>query len=92
MKLICKVYDKMEMKCWSLIINIVWKLKLRLLGSSRSPAVKGKPAKDYVDGIRCITDKVLISGNPSLVDSIDNLKTETIDIENFNASITKLPM
>lgn len=92
MKLICKVYDKDGNEMLEFDNKYSVEAKIEIAKEVPViPVVKGKPAKDYVDGIHKVSpDKVLISGNPSLVDSIDNLKTETIDIENFNASITKV--
>jgi len=46
------------------------------------PAVRGRPAKNYTDGIhRVVPEKAWISGPSDVIDLIDNLKTEPIDIE-----------
>lgn len=91
MKLMCKVYDKDGNEMLEFDNRYSVEARIEVAKEvSVIPVVKGKPAKDYVDGIHKVSpDKVLISGPSSLIDSIDNLKTETIDIENLNASTTK---
>ncbi|ABN52397.1 MAG TPA: hypothetical protein DEF39_08945 [Hungateiclostridium thermocellum] len=55
------------------------------------PAVRGRPAKNYTDGIhRVVPEKAWISGPSDVIDLIDNLKTEPIDIENMSQSMTKI--
>lgn len=55
------------------------------------PVVRGRPAKNYTDGIhRVVPEKALIAGTSEAVDLIDNLKTELIDIENMSESMTKI--
>ncbi len=54
------------------------------------PNVKGRPARNYSDGIHKVTPaKALIAGPTDVVNWIDNIKTEVIDIENINESTTK---
>ncbi|AEV69521.1 CdaR family protein [Acetivibrio clariflavus] len=91
MKLMCKVYDKVgnEMPEFSDKYSVEARIEVAK-EVSVIPVVKGKPAKDYVDGVHKVSpDKVLISGPSNLLDSIDNLKTESIDIEDLDASVTK---
>ncbi len=91
MKLMCKVYDKEgnEMPEFSDKYSVEARIEVAK-EVSVIPVVKGKPAKDYVDGVHKVSpDKVLISGPSNLLDSIDNLKTESIDIEDLDASVTK---
>lgn len=91
MRLMCKVYDLEGNEM--LEFNDKYSVEARIEVAKEVqviPVVKGKPAKDYVDGIhKVLPDKVLIAGPSSLLDSIDNLKTESIDIENLNNSTTK---
>jgi YbbR domain-containing protein len=55
------------------------------------PAVRGRPAKNYTDGIhRVVPEKAWISGSSEIIDQIDNLKTEPIDIDNISESMTKI--
>ncbi|HHV29467.1 CdaR family protein [Acetivibrio mesophilus] len=55
------------------------------------PAVRGRPAKNYTDGIhRVVPEKALIAGPSDVVGLVDNLKTEPIDIENVSESMTKI--
>lgn len=55
------------------------------------PVVKGKPAKNYIDGVhKVLPNKALITGPPDVIEWIDNVKTEEIDIENANQSMTKM--
>ncbi|TYQ15895.1 UNVERIFIED_CONTAM: YbbR domain-containing protein [Acetivibrio alkalicellulosi] len=55
------------------------------------PVVKGKPARNYIDGIhRVVPDKALISGVSDVIELIDNVRTETIDIDNMSQSMTKM--
>ncbi|AUG57243.1 MAG TPA: hypothetical protein DCE02_00945 [Ruminiclostridium sp.] len=54
------------------------------------PVVKGKPARNYIDGVHKVSpDKALITGPPDIIEWIDNVKTQEIDIENANQSVTK---
>ena len=54
------------------------------------PVVKGKPAKNYIDGVHKVSpNKALITGPPDVIEWIDNVKTQEIDIENANQSVTK---
>ncbi|MFZ5985701.1 MAG: YbbR-like domain-containing protein [Bacillota bacterium] len=55
------------------------------------PVVKGRPAKNFIDGIhRVVPEKALIAGSSDTIDLIDNIKTEPIDIENLSQSMTKI--
>lgn len=55
------------------------------------PVVKGRPAKNFIDGAhKVLPDKALITGPPDIIEWIDNIKTEEIDIENTNQSVTKM--
>lgn len=55
------------------------------------PTVRGRPAKNYTDGIhRVVPEKALIAGSNEVVDLVDNLKTEPIDIDNMAANMTKI--
>lgn len=91
MKLMCKVYDKEGNEMTE--FNDKYSVEARIEVAkevSVIPVVKGKPARDYVDGMHKVTpDKVLIAGSSSVLDSIDSLKTESIDIENLSTTTTK---
>ncbi|HHX17577.1 MAG TPA: hypothetical protein GX727_01805 [Clostridium sp.] len=55
------------------------------------PVVKGKPAKNFIDGAHRVSpNKALITGPSDVIEWIDNVKTEEIDIENANQSVTKM--
>jgi len=87
----CKVYDKdgNEMSVFDNKYSVEAKIEVAK-EVSVIPVVKGKPAKNYVDGMhKVLPDKVFISGSSSVIDYIDNIKTETIDIENLSASTIK---
>ena len=90
--LMCKVFDKdgNEMLEFDNKYNVEVKIEVAK-EVSVIPVVKGKPAKDFVDGVHTVSpDKVLISGTSAVIDLIDNLKTEPIDIENTSNSTTKI--
>jgi YbbR domain-containing protein len=92
LKLMCKVYDKKgnEMLEFDNKYNIDVKIEVAK-EVPVIPVVKGKPAKDFVDGVhKASPDKALISGASDVIDLIDNLKTEPIDIENLSESTTKI--
>jgi len=91
MRLMCKVFDVEGNEMPE--FNDKYSVEARIEVAKEVPVipvVKGKPAKDYVDGIhRATPAKVLIAGPSSLLDTIDDLKTESIDIENLSASTIK---
>ena len=91
-KLMCKVYDNKgnEMLEFDNKYNIDVKVDVAK-EVPVIPVVKGKPAKDFIDGVHKVSpDKALISGASDVLDMIDNLKTEPIDIENLSESTTKI--
>lgn len=91
-RVMCKVYDKKgnEMLEFDNKYNVDVKVEVAK-EVPIIPVVKGKPAKDFVDGVHKVSpDKALITGDSEVVDQIDNLKTEPIDIENFSESTTKI--
>lgn len=92
MNLMCKVYDKEGNEMLEFDNKYSVEARIEVAKQvSIVPVVKGKPAKDFVDGMHKVSpDKVLISGYSNVIDALDNLKTETIDIENLNASTTKI--
>lgn len=50
--------------------------------------VNGKPAQDYVEGVRNVSPKtVLITGTPEVLAKISDLKTEPVSIENLNRNL-----
>lgn len=52
---------------------------------SVTPTIKGKPSSDYtVTGYTLSKDRVLITGFPEQLESIDELSTETVNIENIS--------
>ncbi|OPZ87886.1 MAG: YbbR-like protein [Firmicutes bacterium ADurb.Bin419] len=92
LNLMCKVYDKdgNEMlefdNKYSVEVKVEVGKEVPII-----PVVKGKPMKDYVDGVhKTSPNKALISGSSGIIDEIDSLKTETIDIENLSESLTKI--
>ncbi|WP_010248466.1 CdaR family protein [Acetivibrio cellulolyticus] len=91
LNLMCKVYDKegKEMPQFDNKFGVEVKVEVAK-EVPVIPVVKGRPAKDFVDGVhKVVQDKALISGASDVLDQIDNLKTEPIDIENLSESTIK---
>lgn len=55
------------------------------------PVIKGKPAADYVVvGTKISTEKALITGSPEKLAKANELKLETLDIQNINNDVNVL--
>ncbi|MCX7843740.1 MAG: CdaR family protein [Clostridia bacterium] len=85
----CKVYNKSGEEIIQLSRNLTVEVKLEVAKEvSVVPVIVGKPAKNYIDGIRRVKpDKVLITGSPDILEKVTELKTEPVDIENINSSL-----
>lgn len=88
-KLECKFYDKAGK-----VINALNKkhyVVVKVEVAKEVPitlVVKGKPAQDFVEGLRTIApEKALITGPYEIVSKITELKTEPVDIGNANQPI-----
>ena len=92
LNLMCKVYDRDGNEMLEFDNKFPVEVKVEV-GKEVSiiPVVKGKPMKDFVDGVqKASPSKALISGHSTVIDEIDSLKTEAIDIENLSESVTKM--
>ncbi|HOM03149.1 MAG TPA: CdaR family protein [Acetivibrio sp.] len=88
----CVVYNKEGEKIVELDKKISVDISIEIAKEvSIVPAVRGRPAKNYTDGIhRVVPEKALISGPSDIISQIDNLKTAPIDIDNISESMTKI--
>ena len=92
LNLMCKVYDRNGNEMLEFDNKFSVEVKVEVAKEvSIIPVVKGKPMKDFVDGVqKASPSKALITGPSNVIDEIDSLKTEALDIENLNESITKI--
>lgn len=92
LNLMCKVYDRDGNEMLEFDNKFPVEVKVEVAKEvSIIPVVKGKPMKDFVDGVqKASPSKALISGHSTVIDEIDSLKTEAIDIENLSESVTKM--
>lgn len=87
----CKVYDKDNKEITELDKKLSVEVKIEIAKEVPIvPSVKGKPAKNYTDGIHKVNpSKALITGPSDVINMIDNLRTLPIDIENISESMTQ---
>ncbi len=86
----CKVYNKKGEEMPDLAKKLTAEVKIEV-GKSVSivPIVKGEPAKDFVEGEYSVKpDKILITGDAQLMARTNELKTETISIDNATGTMT----
>ncbi len=85
----CKVYNKKGEEIKELSKNLYVEVRVEVAKEVPVvPVVKGKPAKDYIDGLKRVKpDKVLVTGTPEVLSKLTQLQTEAVDIENSSASM-----
>ncbi|NLD47789.1 MAG: hypothetical protein GX660_11415 [Clostridiaceae bacterium] len=92
MKSDCKVYNKDGNEIVELDKKLSVEVKIELAKEVPIvPSVKGKPSKNFTDGIHKVNpSKALITGSADVINMIDNLRTLPIDIENISESMTHM--
>ncbi|MCX7708669.1 MAG: CdaR family protein [Clostridia bacterium] len=85
----CRVYNKNDEEIKALSRNLFVDIKIEVAKEVPVlPVVKGKPAKNYIDGAKKVKpDKVLITGAPEVLAKISELRTAPVDIENMNTTM-----
>lgn len=82
----CKVYNKSDEEIVGLVKNQEVEVNIEVAKELPVTAViKGKPASDFVDiGHKISAEKVWVTGLPEILDSLVELNTEQINIDNIN--------
>lgn len=85
----CKVYNKNGEEISELSRNLSADIKIEVGKEvAVTPVVRGNPARNYTaGGITVSPEKVVITGDPQVLDKISDLKTEPISLENVSASL-----
>jgi YbbR domain-containing protein len=94
----CKVFNKNGEEIAELEKNLTVDIKIEVAKEVPiTPVVKGNPAKNFLEtGFKAKPLTVLITGAPEVLSKVNDLKTETVDIENASANmdisrVLKLP-
>lgn len=85
----CKIYNKEGKEIPTTDKNLSVEVKFEVAREVPIvPALKGKPANDYVEGQKILNpDKALIAGPSDIISNITELKTEPVDISNTKGNI-----
>lgn len=85
----CKIYNKEGKEIPTTDKNLSVEVKFEVAREVPIvPALKGKPANDYVEGHKILNpDKALIAGPSDIISNITELKTEPVDISNTKGNI-----
>ncbi len=87
----CRVYDHTGTEITSLNQNIMVDVSLQVAKEVPIvPVLKGQPAKNFIDkAIKVAPEKVLITGDNEILNTISEIRTNLVDIENQTQNINK---
>jgi len=92
LKCYCQVYNKNGTEIVQLNRRLSVSVKVEIAKQVPIvPIVHGTPLGGYIDSKRIITpDMALITGDPKIIDGIEELKTESINIQNATQTVSKI--